>query len=105
MSGTWSLLLIAGSTNCVAIFLFTYASQHSKSATVALLRYIGVFFNFMIDLLVFRETFTAMQLFGVALILGTNIASIVLKLINQHKAEAPLEDKLYPEVELEPAKK
>jgi drug/metabolite transporter (DMT)-like permease len=75
-SSTWNYLYVAGVTNCIAIYLFTYSTQRAKSATVALLRYIGVFYSFLVDLIIFKETFTVLQLLGVFLVLSTNIASI-----------------------------
>jgi drug/metabolite transporter (DMT)-like permease len=75
--------MAGGVFNCICIYLFTYASQHSAPTTLALLRYIGVFYSFLFDLFIFEESFSFIQLFGVSLILVTNIASVAYKLKKQ----------------------
>lgn len=59
-SSTYYLVLFGGLTNVIAIFTYTYASQHSKSTNIALLKYIGVLYSFIADLFVFQERFTSL---------------------------------------------
>lgn len=72
-------MLIGGLANCIGIFYSTYTAQNSKPTTVALLRYIGVVYAFLVDLVIFKEHFNLLQVLGIGIILTTNIAAIFLK--------------------------
>lgn len=96
---TYTYILVGGLFNFLCLYLFTYASQHSVPTTLALLRYIGVFYSFLFDLTVFKESFTLTQYFGVALILATNIASVAYKL-KLKRAVSSSEEKLTGEVQM-----
>jgi len=78
-SSTYLLLLIAGLANASAMLMLQYAWQHCRSSEVALLRYIQVIYNFSIDLVVFHEEFTMLQVIGAATVLLTNFTVVLIK--------------------------
>ena len=55
---TYVEILIASSFNMVAQNLFTFTNQHACPATVGLIAYSGVFYNFLADVLIFNLMFT-----------------------------------------------
>ena len=53
-TSTYVEILIASSFNMVAQNLFTFTNQHACPATVGLIAYSGVFYNFIADVLIFN---------------------------------------------------
>ena len=72
--------------------------QHSKSANIALLRFVGVIYSFAVDLVFFKEKFNWLQVLAVLLILVTNVITAVYK-IKQEKHKPP-EQPVASEVEI-----
>ena len=70
---------MGGVANCSGMFFWVYSTQHAKSTLVALLRYIGVFYSFLIDMIVFKESFSFLQICGACIVLTTNITVIYHK--------------------------
>ena len=74
------LLLLMGVTSTFGRYLEIYAQQFAAPTTVALLRYVGVLYYFLVDILFFKQDFTFRQLLGASLMLFTNIASSFIKI-------------------------
>lgn len=70
--------------------LMTYANQYANPATVGLISYMGVLYNFIVDLLIFGVIFTKLQIIGVAICLSFSVAAAVYK-IRKEKREAKLD--------------
>ena len=50
-----------------------------KTGTNGLFSYIAVFYTLLFDLVLFNETFSAMQVIGSAIVLGCNFGVVFLK--------------------------
>jgi drug/metabolite transporter (DMT)-like permease len=82
---TYIYLVIGGFANCVSMNIGTYTIQHSKSTNIALLRFVGVTYSFLVDLVIFREHFNWLQILAVVIILGTNVTATITKLKGESK--------------------
>ena len=80
--------MIGGIANTISINIGTYTIQRSKAMNIALLRFLGVIYAFLVDLLFFKETFTPMQIIAVVLILSNNIAVSIYKVKNEAALKA-----------------
>lgn len=58
----------------------TYANQMANPATVGLIAYIGVLYNFMVDLYIFDIAFVPMQLIGVAVTILFSLTAAIYKI-------------------------
>lgn len=86
-TSTYVLLLIMGLTNTLGMFGLVYTSQFAKPTTVSLLRYIGVLYYFLTDILVFKQEFSVGQLIGAGFMIVAFIAYVSNK-IKQEQQEA-----------------
>ena len=59
----------------------TYSNQFANPATVGLIGYIGVFYNFLVDLKFFGITFTPIQIVGVTICVTFCVLAAILKII------------------------
>jgi drug/metabolite transporter (DMT)-like permease len=69
-----------GITSSIGRNMEIYATQFAAPTTVALLRYVGVLYYFLVDILLFKQDFTFLQLLGASMMLITNIVSSVIKI-------------------------
>jgi drug/metabolite transporter (DMT)-like permease len=86
-TSTYVLLLVMGLANTMGMFGLVYTSQFAKPTTVSLLRYVGVLYYFLSDVLVFRQEFSVGQLVGAGFMIIANLAYVSNK-IKQEQREA-----------------
>lgn len=89
-SSTYWLLLVMGIFNTAAMYLFIYTNMHAKSTTVAMYRNVAVLMGFLTDVVIFKQSFTFLQCFGAAIVLGSNVASVYSKI--KEEANPKFED-------------
>ena len=77
---SWLLLVIASTFNYVGVNLLTQANQAGLPATVALLVYVRVFYNFISDCLFFEVNFSLLQYVGMAITIAFSLAAAAVKL-------------------------
>ena len=66
--------------------MFTFTNQHACPATVGLIAYSGVFYNFLADVLIFNLSFTPLQLIGVTIAISFSIAAATYRMRITDKA-------------------
>lgn len=60
---------------------------------MALLRYVSVIYNFVLDVFLFDESFTQLQLIGAGTVLFTNVLVVLVRAIRDRQASyAPMKD-------------
>ena len=74
-------MIFAVSFDVVAVNSMTIAYQSDSSGFVSLISYISVFYAFLGDLLIFKETFTTRELICSMLTLSVIVGVSVYKLI------------------------
>jgi drug/metabolite transporter (DMT)-like permease len=88
----WKYLLVISVLNSIAIFFGTVAFQNGKSAFVSLIALVNVVYSSLIDVLIFDQGFTGIQVIGAVMITGFNIASIMNQLNEEEeKQKEPVE--------------
>ena len=73
-------ILFCAFLNMVGQNLLTYSNQKANPATVGLISYMGVFYNFLVDLFLFDIKFTQMQIIGVAICMTFSITAAIYKI-------------------------
>jgi len=86
-TSTYFILTIACLLNMIATSFMTCSTQRSKPSTVALICYTGIIYNFLLDVFVFRVTFSTLQLFGIGIVCAFNVGTVVHKQNNEAKAK------------------
>ena len=76
-SETWFKALLSAFLDFIAKGTFTQALQLGNPMTVGLLTYLIVFYNWLVDLLVFHFDFSALQLVGMLLTISACVANAV----------------------------
>ena len=66
----------------------TIANQYANPTRVGLITYIGVAYNFLVDLYIFKSTFTLPQLLGVTITLSSAISAGLYKMNLEAKKQA-----------------
>ena len=84
------ICLLATFANMVALGCKTIAYQNERPGLITLIGYIGLVYAFLIDVLLLYETFGAVELVGVLLVITLNILLIVCG--PQQKAKGDDED-------------
>ena len=79
-------MLLAAALNTMAQSLTTYSNQYSNPANVALFAYMSVLYSFLVDITIFGETFTPLQLIGVSITLSFSVAAAIYKFKLENKA-------------------
>ena len=77
-------LFLAAFLNMSGQNLMTYANQFANPASVGLISYMGVIYNFFVDLLIFGEVFTGLQIIAVGICLSFSVAAAVYKIQHQN---------------------
>ena len=70
-------IVIASICNMLAQSMKTISNQNASPATVSLMCYIGVPYNFVIDWLIFKLDLNVMQVTGVIICLTSSIAGAI----------------------------
>ena len=65
--------------NMICQNIFTYANQNSSPTTVGLMIFVGVGYSFLLDLYVFKLTFSSLELIGVLICLICSISATIYK--------------------------
>ena len=73
-------IVFASCFNNVAQIFFTYTNQNASPATVGLIAYSGVMYNFLVDALIFKLQLVPMQILGVLIALTFSVAAAVFKM-------------------------
>lgn len=102
---TYVFLLIGGMANCIAMYFWTYSTQRAKPSLVALLRQIGVFYGFIVDLVIFKETFNFYQILGAIMVVTTNIVVVYYNWQKELSKQAADQNELLNPLEIEIAAK
>ena len=87
-SSGWIYLEVfaAAVANMVGQNIMTISNQYANPATVGLITYMGVLYNFLVDLYIFDIAFTELQLLGVGICLSFSVAAAIYKIrIEQEK--------------------
>ena len=58
----------------------TYSNQYANPSTVGLILYMGILYNFLVDLFIFNVTFTTLQLVGIAVCISFSVSAAVYKI-------------------------
>ena len=58
----------------------TYSNQYANPSTVGLILYMGLLYNFLVDLIVFHATFTRLQSIGIAVCVTFSVTAAVYKI-------------------------
>jgi drug/metabolite transporter (DMT)-like permease len=80
-------LLTAAAINMVGQSYNTYSYQHGNPTTVSLINYMGVLYNFLVDLTIFNATFTSLQLTGVSITLSFSVVAAIYKIKLQNETK------------------
>lgn len=89
-NSTIILMVVSGAVNTCGMYGWVYASHNAKPTTVSLLKYIGVLYYFLADILIFHLAFSKGQLIGAAIMVIANLAYVLNK-INTEKKKGQLE--------------
>ena len=65
----------------------TYSNQYANPATVGLISYMGVLYNFMVDLIAFDVVFGGLQICGICVCMTFSISAAVYKIKTQGKEQ------------------
>ena len=79
--------LLPSAINYIAYGSQTVAMQNDSPAFVTLMAYIGLFYSFLGDTIIFHEQIQALTVVGIVLILGMNVWMVVAKLKEDHQAK------------------
>ena len=74
-------VLLCAFLNMMGQNLMTYSNQFSNPATVGLIAYMGVAYNFIVDFTVFDITFVTLQIVGVVICMTCSILASAYKAI------------------------
>ena len=77
---TYLQILVASSFNMMAQNLFTETNQRACPATVGLIAYCGVFYNFLADVLLFHLKFNLLQIVGVSIAIFFSVAAAIYRM-------------------------
>ncbi len=77
---SWLELLGASLSNFIGLNLLTLSNQLGLPATVALLVYIQVFYNYLADLLFFEVNFQFLQYLGMFITMGFSLSAAAIRL-------------------------
>ena len=83
--------LIPSAINYIAYGSQTVAMQNDSPAFVTLLAYIGIFYSFLGDTIIFHEQIQTLTVVGILLILGMNVWLVVAKLKEDHQVKLAAE--------------
>ena len=84
-------ILAVAVLNNIGQNLMTYSNQFANPATVGLIGYIGVFYNFLADLYLFGITFIPLQIVGVVICVTFCILAAIYKIYKQRQEEKIVE--------------
>ena len=80
-----------GVMNLVGLTAITISMQNERSGFVTLIGYVGLVWSFIGDWLIFREQLYWLQISGILVIIGMNVALVFSKMKTAQKAAAPQE--------------
>ena len=80
-------ILAASSFNLMAQNLFTATNQRACPATVGLVAYCGVLYNFLADVLLFHLKFNLLQIVGVSIAIFFSVAAAIYRMVMTPKQE------------------
>ena len=78
-------MLAASAANFFAVNMFTQANQLGLPATVALLSYVQILYNYLADTIYFNLSFTMMQYVGMLVTLSFMLLIALKKLMDERK--------------------
>jgi hypothetical protein len=79
-NNSWNELVFASIFNYFGVNLLTQSNQVGLPATVALLVYVRVFYNFIFDFLYFEVNFSVLQYVGMAITITFSLTAAAVKL-------------------------
>lgn len=88
-SEQWLFTLLLSSVNFIGLNCQTIALQNERSGFITLLGYIGLFYAFLGDIFIFKETFAWLELAGISVVLIMNISLICSKQIATSNSSKP----------------
>lgn len=75
----------------------TWINQRANPATVGIMQYSGVFFSFMLDIFIFNQLFSGLEVLGVCICL---LFSLITAIYKHYFAKKPLPVKNIEETEM-----
>lgn len=82
---TWLQLIGASMCNFLAQNIMTLSNQGGSPASISLIVYFQVFYNYLADLLFFEVSFSKLQYLGMAITVGFSLSAATLKLVEESK--------------------
>ena len=70
--------------NCCGLCFHILAAQNEKTGIITLIGYVGLVYSFLGDSLIFNETFKAVELTAIMIILALNIAIVYKRLTGEN---------------------
>ena len=95
---TWLELLGVCVLNMVLQNMYTYLNQNTNPARVGLLMYIQILYSFLADTLIFKQSFTNMELIGVSICLVFSFGAGIFKYIISKRIETQKKKLAYKQV-------
>ena len=71
--------MLAGCINVVGLASKTTAYANERPGLITMVGYIGLFYGILVDVLYLKESFTVLEIVGIALILIANVTVICTK--------------------------
>ena len=81
---TWLELFGASLCNFFAQNIMTIGNQCNNPATIGLITYLSVLYNYIVDVSLFDESFTPVQYAGMILCIGSSFTAAIVKICLEH---------------------
>ena len=78
-------VLAAGLCNVVSSNLHTIVNQQGDPAIAATIGYMSIFYSYLIDVLILKIKFTALQYVGLLIIVSLNVLNLTCQKIREDK--------------------